>query len=315
MKTFFLDALRDERSRISDNGEVLYFEGREIPVRNGIPRFSRDTSYVTGNFQKLRQEHASLQLDSKNGTTDRHTTILDRTAWPSEFFKGKTVLECGCGAGPDTEILLKFGAKIIAVDLTADVARQNIPKDKDAAFVQASITDLPFKKKHFDIVWCHRVLQHTPRPEQTLDYILQFVKDEGAVFVHSYAKTFAQMFRWKYALRPFTKHVNPHTLYKIIQSYAKFAFELTNFLHRFPGGRYFNHVVVPFLNYRQVKEFASLSDDRIIEYAIHDTFDALSPTYDTPLSANTMRSIANKHLKRPFEIVEKPSITLLRTKL
>jgi SAM-dependent methyltransferase len=285
-----------------------------VSVRNGIPRFTPDHSYSSGNFSRLREEHATLQLDSVNGTTDRLDTILDRTNWDKEFFKGKLILECGCGAGPDTEVLLSLGAHVVSVDLAGtDIAKANVKNNENAYFVQASIMDLPLQRHSFDIVFCHRVLQHTPNPEATLDHILQFVKQDGAVFVHSYARTWAQMFRWKYALLPLSRKMDSERLYNLIKAYAPFAYKLTNGINRLPGGLYFNHVFIPFLNKRHLSKFKSLSDEQILEYSIHDTFDALSPAYDSPLSANRMRDIAKRHLTKPFEIDERRTVTLLRT--
>lgn len=312
----FLSFLDDDSAKLSKNGETLNFNGQDIPVRNGIPRFSPDESYSDGNFAKLREEHAVLQFDSKNGTSDRDETISTRTTWPRDFWKGKVVLECGCGAGPDTEILRNWGAKVIAVDIAgSDIAKENLNDDENIQIVQASILDLPFKKKSFDIVFCHRVLQHTPNPQETLDHILQFVKPEGAVFMHSYARTLVQMCRWKYVMLPFTRKVNPEKLYEIVKGYAPTAMKITGFLRKIPGGRFINHFFIPFLNYRHAKQFATLTDERVMEIGIHDTFDALSPPYDQPMSAKDMRNIASKHLDRDFEIEERHMVTLLRTKL
>lgn len=308
--------LPDEFPQLPEEGKKVHFKDLEIRTVNGIIRFTPDQSYSTGNFSKLREKHATLQMDSRNNTTERRDIILDRTKWTPEFFEGKTVLECGCGAGPDTETLLSFGARVVSVDLAGlDIAKENIGANDNVTFVQASILDLPFKKKSFDIVFCHRVIQHTPDPEATLDHILQYVKDDGAVFVHSYARTFVQMFRWKYALRPITKRMDPEKLYNFIKSYARPAFKFTNFMRKIPGGRYFNFFFVPFLNYRHVKSFERMSDEEMIEYGIHDTFDALSPAYDSPLSAKTLDKYARKHLKKPYEIEQRPTTTFLRTKI
>jgi len=84
-----------------------FFKKKEVPYVNGILRFTPNLSYSTGDFSKLREKHAQLQLDSVNGTDDRESTILMRTNWPREYFQGKLILECGCGAGADTEALLK----------------------------------------------------------------------------------------------------------------------------------------------------------------------------------------------------------------
>jgi 2-polyprenyl-3-methyl-5-hydroxy-6-metoxy-1,4-benzoquinol methylase len=312
----FITYLDDPKASFNADKTALRFKGQDIPVRDGVPRFTPDMNYSTGNFSRLREHHATLQLDSRNGTNERERTILERTGWSPEFFKGKTVLECGCGAGPDTEILRKFGARVMAVDIAGlDIARKNLCDDGQVQFVQASIMDLPFKKKSFDIVWCHRVIQHTPDPIATLDHILQFAKDDGAVFVHSYARTLVQMMRWKYAMRPVTKRMDPEKLYKMIEGYAPAAYKMTNAIQKLPGGKYFNFFFVPFLNYRHAERFRDMSDAQMLEYAIHDTFDALSPAYDQPVGADTLKAKAAMYLKKPVEIEEQHTITLMRTKI
>lgn len=287
-----------------------------VPIRDGIPRFTPDRSYSSGNFSRLREEHAVLQLDSRNGTTDRRDTVLSRTRWPPAFFRGKTVLECGCGAGPDTEILLSLGARVVAVDLTGvDVAERNLGDPAEVQFVQASILDLPLRPRSFDIVFCHRVIQHTPDPRGVLDHILRFVRPDGAAFVHSYANTLVQRWRWKYWLRPATKRMAPARLYRWIERLAPALYRATLVTNRTRWGRRFAHVFIPFFNYRYLPQFAAMNDATILEYGIHDTFDALSPAYDEPLSALEMREIAARHLRRPFEVHEEQTITLLRTTL
>jgi 2-polyprenyl-3-methyl-5-hydroxy-6-metoxy-1,4-benzoquinol methylase len=316
------DALKAEvfDQRLEVQSGKFYFQGREIPCHNEILRFSPDHSYSTGNFSKLRERHATLQLDSINGTQDRYNTLLERTAWPAGFFKGKLTLECGCGAGADTEALLQLGARVVSADITGvDICRKNIGPNPDSLIVQASIDDLPFKKKTFDIVWCHRVLQHTPAPSRVLSHILSFVKDGGAVFVHSYARSVSQMFRWKYALRPITRRMDPERLYGIIKAFTPALLQFTSSLRRIPPdilGRFLFRLadrVVPVRNYRFSPPFAKKSDAFLVEYAVHDTFDCLSPRYDSPLSAQDFRAIAGKYLKKEYEVVKRPDVTLLRT--
>ena len=296
-----------------DAGDHLVFGDLRIPVCNGIPRFTQDATYAD-NFALLRRAHSKLQLDSVNGTRDRHDTLLRRTAWPPEFFRGKLVLECGCGAGPDTEVLLSLGARVLSVDLAGvDVARENVARSPAVQFVQASIDSLPLREKSFDVVFCHRVLQHTREPRATLAHLLRFVKPGGAAFVHSYSRSPYQMLRWKYALLPLTNKLPPRTLYAIIRAYARPAFHLTNWTSRSRIGRRFNWVFLPLLNYRRAPKFRNLTDEQMLEYAIHDTFDALSPTYDRPLGVEDMRRIAAACLDQPFEVVDDRTVTLLRT--
>ena len=315
-----LERVFDER--LVRDGDKFWFSGREVPVRSGILRFTPDDSYATGNFSRLRERHARLQLDSANGTRDRLNTILERTRWPREFFRGKLVLECGCGAGPDTEVLLSFGASVVSVDIAGvDVCRANIGPHPNHLVVQASIDDLPFRERAFDIVWCHRVLQHTPAPARTLDHILRFARRDGAAFVHSYARSFHQMFSWKYALRPITRRMDPQRLYARVEAGVPALFRFTCALRRMRPSRLgallwrIAYHVVPVRNPRFAPQFAGKDDAYAIEFAIHDTFDSLSPRYDSPLSARAFREIAGRILARDFEVFEAPDITLLRTRV
>ena len=315
MKSHFLKMFEIKGEQFVLDRDCLVSKSHRIPIKNGIPRFTPDVSYSSGNFSLLREKHATLQLDSMNGTKDRLHTVLSRTNWSAEFFKGKTVLECGCGAGPDTEILVGLGANVLAVDIAGlDTAKKNV-SHPNVQFVQADIANLPLKRRSFDVVFCHRALQHTPNPAETLEQILPLVKDEGAVFVHTYARSFIQMFRWKYALRPVTTKVNPETLYGVIEWYSKSAFKLTTWLNRNFLTQYLAWVCIPFLNYRHQEAFKTKTDEFIREFGIHDTFDALSPKYDNPLPASHLRKIAAKCLRSPYEVIEQPTITLLRTKL
>ena len=296
--------------------KYLKFGDESVQIINGIPRFTPAISYSTGNFSVLREKHAHLQIDSLNGTKDRYNTIISRTGWGAKFFEGKLVLECGSGAGPDTEVLRQLGANVVSVDIAGtDVCLRNVGEIGQGCIIQADITALPLKLKSFDIVFCHRVLQHTPEPRKTLDHILQFVKPGGVAFVHSYARTVHQMVSWKYVLRPLTKRMKPENLYHIINAYAPSLFKLTNWMYKMKGGRRLADRFIPLRNYTGIPKFSAMPPEAMLEYAIHDTFDALSPRYDSPVSANYMLEVGKQYLDQPFEIIEMPTITLLRSKL
>ena len=52
------------------------------------------------------------------------------------------------------------------------------------------------------------------------------------------------------------------------------------------------------------QKFRGMPDETLLEYGVHDTFDALSPRFDRPSSVSAMRSIAASVLERPFEVVD-----------
>lgn len=313
----YLEEIFDNRLNVS-SGDV-YFNGKPLEVRNRVMRFTPDESYSSGNFSALRERHSRLQFDSYNGTTDRRDTILSRTNWPADYFAGKLILECGCGAGPDTEILLSLGARVVSVDIAGcDVCRNNLGDNPNSLVIQASILDLPFKEGVFDIVWCHRVIQHTPDPEGVLRHILKFRKPSGAVFVHSYSASFRQMLSWKYILRPLARRLGQERLYFLVRKYCPSALAVSDWIRSIRPNKlgkilfYISEQIVPVRNYRYKEKFSRKGDDFILEYAIHDTFDALSPVYDAPLRPNVFREVAEEFRLSDVEVVE-GSVTLLRS--
>jgi len=94
-------------------------------------------------------------------------------------WKGKKVLEIGCGIGTDTMNFARAGAQVTAVDLTEkslEVARQRAKVfglDDKITFYQANAEKLsetvPVQK--YDLVYSFGVIHHTPRPEQVIAHI------------------------------------------------------------------------------------------------------------------------------------------------
>src|SRR6266478_6116636 len=90
-----------------------------------------------------------------------------------ERWRGKKVLEIGCGIGTDTINFARHGARVTAVDLTEKslaVARQRVKVSgfEDAVqFYQADAEQLsdyvPVEK--YDLVYSFGVIHHTPHPE------------------------------------------------------------------------------------------------------------------------------------------------------
>ena len=120
------------------------------------------------------------------------------------------------------------------------------------------------------------------------------------------------MICWKNVLR-ITTQMDSEKLYHLIEAYAPSAYAITNKIAMLPKGHMINHFLFPFRNHSNHDKLRTLSDDQLIEYGIHDTFDSLSPRYDKPLSGKTMERIARPLLRVPFEVIEQRTITLLRT--
>jgi SAM-dependent methyltransferase len=102
-------------------------------------------------------------------------------------YRGRRVLEVGCGAGVDLARFARGGADVVGVDLAAsaiDLARANFEQQRLAGgFHVADGEKLPFADESFDLVYAHGVVQYTADPRRLVDECRRVLKPGGeAVF-------------------------------------------------------------------------------------------------------------------------------------
>jgi ubiquinone/menaquinone biosynthesis C-methylase UbiE len=256
----------------------------EYPVIAGIPRFVPPSNYADS-FGFEWHQHATTQLDSKNGTTISRDRFVHTTGWPSDL-KGQTVLEVGCGSGRFTEVAFATGARLVSIDYSSaiDVAARNTETSDRLDLVQADIYSLPFKKGVFDKVLCIGVLQHTPDVDEAFRSITPLGKPGGEVVVDVYERNRLTLLNPRLYLRPITKRLPHRLLYRLIRMAVPVLLPVKSFLRRTPViGRYLAGVI-PVANYIGVYPLTSAQQR---EWSILDTFDIFSPQYEN------LRSIAD----------------------
>jgi 2-polyprenyl-3-methyl-5-hydroxy-6-metoxy-1,4-benzoquinol methylase len=109
-------------------------------------------------------------------------------------WKGKKVLEIGCGIGTDTINFARAGAQVTAVDLTEqslEVARQRAKVfglEDRIRFLQANAERLSetVPVERYDLVYSFGVIHHTPDPSRVLDEIRKYVTPESTVKIMVY---------------------------------------------------------------------------------------------------------------------------------
>ncbi|MDZ4845795.1 MAG: class I SAM-dependent methyltransferase [Chitinophagales bacterium] len=105
-----------------------------------------------------------------------------------EDFKGKTVLECGCGGGQHTSFVAPVAQSITSVDLnTTDIAKERNKKFNNIEFVEEDIANMNLEKQ-FDIVFSIGVVHHTNSPDKTIQNMKRHVKPGGKMIVWVYSK-------------------------------------------------------------------------------------------------------------------------------
>lgn len=109
-------------------------------------------------------------------------------------WRGKKVLEIGCGIGTDTINFARHGAEVTAVDLShksLEVAGQRARvfglQDR-IRFFQANAEQLPetLPAETYDLVYSFGVIHHTPHPDRVMEHIRKYVKPGGTLKVMVY---------------------------------------------------------------------------------------------------------------------------------
>jgi SAM-dependent methyltransferase len=102
-------------------------------------------------------------------------------------YRGKRVLDVGCGAGTDLVRFAKGGALVSGVDISPSavaLARQNFSQqDLEADLREADGEHLPYADGTFDLVFAHGVVQYTPNSRALVEECRRVLKPGGdAIF-------------------------------------------------------------------------------------------------------------------------------------
>ncbi len=126
-------------------------------------------------------------------------------------FRGKKLLEIGCGLGTDLLQFARAGAIATGVDLTPasiDLVKRRFALE--GLQVDARVADaehLPFPDASFDVVYSFGVLHHTPNTQKSIDEVFRVLKPGGRIIIMLYHKTSvhvylgAPLYRLSHALK------------------------------------------------------------------------------------------------------------------
>ena len=261
---------------------------RRYTIREFVPRFVPRDNYAHS-FGLQWNRYRTIQLDSHTGLTLSKDRFFETSSWSGEDLKGRRVLEAGCGAGRFTEVVLRTGADLYSVDYSdsVDAVRSTIGPHPDLHLAQADLNALPFPEAFFDRIFCYGVLQHTPFPRRGFLSLLPHLKPGGRLSIDIYRiRPYPNRWNSKYLWRPLTRRLKPEILFKIVEWYIPRWLPLDMALARIPLLGAGVASLIPCWNYTGI---LPLSIGQIREWAILDTFDALSPRYDNPATLGTVK--------------------------
>ena len=263
-------------------------DGRaSYPVRGFIPRFVPESNYAD-NFGMQWNHFRQTQLDSHSGHPISATRFWNATSWSPTELAGQWILDVGCGSGRFAEVALEAGARVVALDYSSavDAAYANLRGYPHLHVVQGDVYHLPFARRSFRFVYSLGVLQHTPDVHAAVAALPPMLVPGGRLCVDFYARTWRTALLPYYWLRPLTKRLPKDRLFAFLQRTVPVMLPISRLFGRVPRvGKYLKRVV-PVADYYGM---LPLDDRQLAEWALLDTFDWLSPEYDNPQSAATVR--------------------------
>ena len=130
------------------------------------------------------------EVERKRYTAEPHIPIFaDFNSW-----KGKKVLEIGCGLATEGINFARYGAHYTATDLSSEslnLARQrfSVYNEKGTFYLGNSEEITSFiPKQKFDLIYSFGVIHHSPNPKKIIKELYEYMDDGSILKIMLYAK-------------------------------------------------------------------------------------------------------------------------------
>jgi SAM-dependent methyltransferase len=134
-------------------------------------------------------------------------------------YRGRRVLDVGCGAGTDLVRFARGGAAVTGVDLSPSaiaLARQNFAQQRlEADLREADGERLPFADDTFDLVFAHGVVQYAGDGQAVVDECRRVLKSGGHAIFQVYNRI-----SWLNALSKLMKVPLEHEDAPVLRKYS-----------------------------------------------------------------------------------------------
>jgi SAM-dependent methyltransferase len=246
------------------SGEFLVTpdRARAYPIVREIPRFVTSDHYV-GSFSFEWNVHDHTQLDRFRPDDSSERIFRAKTGLTPADVRGKLVLDAGIGAGRFADVLARWGAIVVGVDLSYAVEAANVTFGEmpNVLVCQADIGNLPFRPGTFDFIVSIGVLHHTPDTRRYFEALPRLLKPGGevAIWVYPDEGEYATRSTWI----PFTSRIPKSWYHSFCKVFVPWALRRRN-------SRFVYHL----------RHLFPISDQGLgSENDVLDTFDAYSPRF------------------------------------
>jgi SAM-dependent methyltransferase len=134
-------------------------------------------------------------------------------------YRGRRLLEIGCGIGTDLVRFAAGGARVTGLDLSETavrLARKNLEAhDCCGGVLVADGATLPFAGETHDVVYAHGVLQYAPDPRRIVEESLRVLKPGGTAIFMVYNRV-----SWLHALSKLMKVELEHQDAPVLRLYS-----------------------------------------------------------------------------------------------
>jgi len=250
--------------KLTHEGDFLVNESgtKRWPIVRGIPRFVENDFYVDS-FSFEWNTHNETQLDSVTGSSSSEEMFKTKTGLDADQVRDKLVLDAGVGAGRFTDILKKWGANVVGVDLSfaVEASYRNFKNDPNVMIAQADIGKLPFAPETFDYIVSIGVLHHTPDTKKYFHGLVPLLKKGGeiAIWVYPAQGDYIKRAAWI----PFTHRIPDRMYYSWCRVFVPLAI------------KHLDNPIIQFIS----RAFPFSNQGLGIENDILDTFDGYSPRF------------------------------------
>jgi len=207
-----------------ESGMLVCSAGHRYPIVRRVPRFvqhelNADQARTRDSFGYEWTELYPAHGHTRPEWQAERDIFLEYTRTVPSDFRGRLVLDGGCGNGRYAKLANDWGARVVAVDISAavEIAVQNVAGRADVDVVQADLFKLPFRPATFDLAYSVGVLHHTPDAKGAFKAIQPLVKPGGmfSIFVHGQGnRTLYATNRW---LRAWTAKAPYKTTWRFCQ--------------------------------------------------------------------------------------------------